>query len=177
MKDDIESLRSRLEALTSRNAPQETKLNDEEAAALRESWLALNSLLQSAESEVDFDALLRRLDSAPSPRQRPHRIAWALAAVIATAACLLIALAAGWYTAGSGVFERLARDLARRPFRSPGAPLALQAAWHDGFDARIDHAERGMSQRADVWQRGDASIWVVSERLHEAGEDLAAGAL
>jgi hypothetical protein len=186
MSDPQDELtRTQLERITALDPPGAASLSEpaeEEAAALRESWLAFGRLLESANDDFDEAVLLARVRGGavihPTPSQAKSsrgRWVWAIAAAASLVAAIIV------WRAATEPRERPAHDPAAQDraiaSRDPALPdanstrlLAAENAWDDALDARIaDAGEQLIDVRGD-WRGYDAPYAAVDRRLQELSD-------
>ncbi|MHB1036597.1 MAG: hypothetical protein ACYC35_17815 [Pirellulales bacterium] len=159
MNENLNELHERLTRATALAGSPDASL-DEQTASLREAWLAFGQLLETAQSAADRP--VRLAVTAPRRRRRIER------AVLALAACLLIAASALWVVQAvrrsldSGLPDAIvAENQSERTVpgtKVQGASPEADLAWEDPLDSEIIQAGQAvLSVREDVLGLADAS--------------------
>ncbi len=153
MSDDPRELERQLEQATARSGPSGAPL-DPETASLREAWLALGQLLETAHPATDLPVQPR---AAPRARRRPR---WLVPAAVALAASLLIGVTVVWTVRGLGPSSDASSGGMALEGASPSASIAqrpsralpeAKLAWHDTLDNEIVLAGQAVVSAQEDW--------------------------
>ncbi len=187
MNDSTNELLKQLERATAAAADGDEPL-DEETAALRESWQALDKLLAAADADAagtaPQPAARRPLGAGPRTR-RPRR--WVLAAAVALST--LLALAGAWLLVRPALLDR---DLALPPVPAPAASgedhapqadrrpqgaTADELAWHDSFDEDLARTRQSIYDLRASWHGERSAFDLLQDRLLSVEDELEDNAL
>jgi hypothetical protein len=168
MNDEIERLCEQLERATAAGCEPDAA-TDAEAAALRETWLALGRMLDAAAPADDA------MPEMQLPRRRTPSCWW-WAAPIAAAVCLLVAAAVAWLPTATTPSQTPVEVAARTgPEPSPAAQSLRHEnglAWDDSLDEEIAQAGQKILSIAQEPYRLRASESPLAERLKAMDRDL-----
>lgn len=176
MSDELNQLRRQLEQATSAEVPPDVSLDDQ-TRSLRQTWLALGQLLETAQPAPDEPLQLR-----PMPR-RTVRSRWRLAAVAVLAASLLVgvALALSWLgrtPSGQIATPKSSQDKkSARPEEEQRPPAVVEDQadewdWDDSLDEQIAMAGQEVVLVQQGWHDLDDAFGSVQVGLEEIEEDI-----
>ena len=170
MSDELRELQRRLEQATAAEVPPDAEL-DAETRELRDGWLALGQLLETAHPDGETP-----IELPPMPRRSPGR-RWKLAAVAALAASLVVVATLAWMLSESG--QRQKGRIASPEVKQPAPAVAQnegelqQFDWDDTLDDHIATAGREVVLCIqEDWRHVDETFSPLSEGLQQIRQDI-----
>ena len=184
MSEEQDKLRRRLERATAAGFTA-AELPDAETASLREGWIALGQLLETAYPPTE-----QRLE-LPSLPQWKAPAWWKPAAVAALAASLLVAATLAWSlisTDGPGNSSQIVEQEKKKAIppvkkESPDEPDAAPVPdpdglkWDDSFDEQLAMAAEDVIRIQEDWYALDDAFAPVQAGLEQAAEDIESDSL
>ena len=188
MSEESDKLRRRLEQATAAELPAAelpaAELLDAETASLREGWIALGQLLETAHPVTE-----QPLD-LPHPMPRRAAARWKPAAAAILAASLLVAATLAWswmQTKGSGGSSQMAEKESKavlpvakttpvEPDIEP-VPDLNDLRWDDSFDEQLAMVGEDVIRVQEDWYGLDDAFGPVQAGLEQVAEDIESDSL
>ena len=148
---------------------------DAETASLREGWLALGKLLETAEAETQGPPVLHYSNIEDSPRRRWQFGLKQMVVLAALAASLLIAAAAGLSLLRNDkeiIKQTTEAEIARHDAKLQESIVNNGLDWDDSLDTEIAAAGSEMQRIQTDWYASTDSAAAIYYRLNAIQQDL-----